>query len=115
MGYKLKYYIWNVADVETAQSALDNMNSNSVFPITGRNARTKKKNNNKCKVVRWCKELTYFTNDTVGFPKPETKVLNDLKISVNDRTAWLNTFEPEIINVDDSLFPVFETPGGIAN
>ena len=103
-----EYYIWPIVDLAVAQMALSALNGDERLPIVGKNAKTGQLEPDKQKTTIWTEEVQIFVNDTCGFPRMTDNILSYLNISEEEKQAFLDTFNPSIIEFDSSWLPPIE-------
>jgi hypothetical protein len=101
-----EWYRWDT--LEAAQACLNYLNNHPALPHVGRNAKTGLPAPDKCKTTKWCNEVTECTDGKFGFPRVTTQWLDALEISMEDRQAFLDNFQPTIEEFDSAWIPVVE-------
>lgn len=85
-----------------AQAALDEINNNSKFPITGRNAKTRLPAVGKQTTDRWAAEVTACKDGKFAFPALPDTVCGSLDIlkETEEKDGFLDEHKPVVEEFD---------------
>jgi len=104
--YASDYYVFNTEN--KANAALNYINAKSIFPITGKNARTGRMAHNKAKTLRWADAPWQRADGTWVFPRIPDYIRATL--DVEETAAFVNAFSPAIENYHSDWVVVTEYP-----
>jgi hypothetical protein len=97
-----EYYVWS--DGQTATNALTFINDNGWFPVVGRNKKNGKKETRKSSATCWTDKVLIRKDGKFCFKRVSSDLLDALKISTDQRTKFLETFNPVIETYNESWF-----------
>ena len=98
-----EWYIWD--NKAKADAALAAINANSAFPVLIPDPATGK---HTVTVPCWCHFTQAMIDGSWGFKRIPAQLLDEWKISVESRDAWMDMFKPTIV-VDPEQLPPLAT------